>query len=28
VCHWCNEKHFVTPELIQSLDVTQSGADA
>jgi molecular chaperone Hsp33 len=28
VCHWCNEKHFVTPELIRSLDVAQSGADA
>ncbi len=28
VCHWCNEKHFVTPELIRSLAVTQSGADA
>lgn len=28
VCHWCNEKHFVTPDLIRSLDVTPSGADA
>jgi molecular chaperone Hsp33 len=28
VCHWCNEKHFVTPELIRSLEATPSGADA
>ncbi len=28
VCHWCNEKHFVTPELIRSLEVVPSGADA
>jgi molecular chaperone Hsp33 len=28
VCHWCNEKHFVTPELIRSLEADSSGADA
>ncbi len=28
VCHWCNEKHFVTPELIRSLEAAPSGADA
>ena len=28
VCHWCNEKHFVTPDLIRSLDAAPSVADA